>query len=201
MNKSPKREEYLSIKSLFKGAIRFLLFRYGNLTAKQIQKKFRLKRQTTYNYLKELVEEGAINIKYEKIETRSNLSVAYYSFNRQQLLTRNDQLITETIKKESEFQSSRSVERMKNAVDSSIGALLEIKSAFNDMTNEEIENFVKCDPNVWGFFSLTYLLTDDEYKELIIEMKKIVNKFDKKESNQHNHQGNVFTFAFYKALP
>ncbi|NHJ02936.1 MAG: hypothetical protein EAX86_12440 [Candidatus Heimdallarchaeota archaeon] len=204
MDKTLKRQEYLSTRSLFKAAIRFLLFRYGELTAKEIQEKFGLKRQTTYNYLKELAEENKIEVKYEKVPDRPNLSVAIYSFNCQQLLSHTEDSLTETIAKEAEEHLSISIRRMHNAIDSSLGALLELKAAFNRMSDEEIENYVKCDPIGWGFFSMTLLLTDTEYNELIEEFQTLINrlnrKWTEKKENQVSHSGNVFTFTFYKRL-
>ncbi len=205
MSKTLKRQKYLSTKSLFKATIRFLLFRYGKLTAKQIQERIGLKRQTTYNYLKELVEEEKVTINYQKVPDHPNLNVANYTFNRQQLLTRTKDTLTKTIAKETEEELSISIKRMHNAIDSSLGALLELKAAFNRMSDEEIEKHVRCDPISWGFFSLTLLLTDTEYNELIGEFQSLINRFDQKwtenPETQNVHSGNVFTFAFYKTLP
>ena len=94
--------------------------------------------------------------------------------------------------------------RIRSAVEGSIGALLEITAAFNRMTPQEAANYVRCDPIAWGFYGLTTLLTDEEYRELITEFTRLFDRLNKKwEGNkeQDTHSGNVFTFAFYKAIP
>ena len=47
------KEKKFELKSndLIKEAIIYILFRYKGLTAKEIQERLGLKRQTTYNYL------------------------------------------------------------------------------------------------------------------------------------------------------
>ncbi|MFX0209344.1 MAG: winged helix-turn-helix transcriptional regulator [Candidatus Hodarchaeota archaeon] len=197
MSKSLNRTDYLSSKTIFKGIIVFLIFRYGSLTAKQIQKRLGLKRQTTYNYLKELQEEGRIEVRYERLKDRPNLSVAYYSLKKPPLSEDEDKPLTQRHKE------GFSVKRIKNALDSNIAALLELRAAFNRMTDDEIDAFVRSVPEAWGYYGFTYLLTDDEYGELQIEFKEMINRFNKKwsESEDHGkHSGNVFTFTFYKSI-
>ncbi|MFX1284016.1 MAG: hypothetical protein ACFFB5_10195 [Promethearchaeota archaeon] len=204
MNSSHERKKYFSNKPIFKGVIRFLLFRYGPQTAKQIQIKLGLKQQTTYNYLNELVDEGRIEVKYEKLEKRSNLTRAYYYHKQLPFFPDPEEMpYTDRIMK-----ASRSVENLvkqvRSGIESSLGAILEIKAAIDRMTDKEVEEYVKCDPIVWGFFTTTMLLTDEEYSELQIEFKELLNKLDNKWVNEHEkdvHSGNVFTFMFYKAIP
>ncbi|MFX1504616.1 MAG: helix-turn-helix domain-containing protein [Promethearchaeota archaeon] len=197
MSNSLIKTDYLSSKTIFKGIITFLVFRYGSLTAKQIQKRLGLKRQTTYNYLKELLEEGRIEAKYERIKERPNLSVAYYSLKKSTVSEEEDKPLTQRHKE------GFSVERIKNALDSNIAALIELRATFNRMNDDEIDAFVRCAPQVWGYYGFTYLLTDDEYGELQMEFKEMINRLNKKwsESEDHGkHSGNVFTFTFYKSI-
>jgi Mn-dependent DtxR family transcriptional regulator len=197
MNKSPNKDDYLSSKSIIKGLIGFLLYRYGSLTAKQIQQKIGLKRQSTYNYLKELQEEGRIEAQYERLKERPNLSIAYYSIKRHHVVDQEDKAITQRHKEEF------NVDKIKNSIDTNIAALLELKSAFNRMTNDEIDAFIRCDRHVWGFYGFTWLLTDEEYGELQIEFKELIDRLYKKwsESKDHGkHSGNAFIFTFYKSI-
>ncbi|MFX1336783.1 MAG: winged helix-turn-helix domain-containing protein, partial [Promethearchaeota archaeon] len=197
MSEPSNKNDYLSSKTIVKGIIVFLLFRSGSLTAKQIQKRIGLKRQTTYNYLKELQEEGRIEAKYERLEDRPNLSVAYYSIKKPPFSENEDKPLTQRHKE------GFSVEGIKNALDSNIAALIELRAAFNRMTHDEIDSFVRCAPEVWGYYGFTYLLTDGEYGELQIEFKEMLNRLHKKwsESQDHGkHSGNVFTFTFYKSV-
>ncbi|MFX0172261.1 MAG: winged helix-turn-helix transcriptional regulator [Candidatus Hodarchaeota archaeon] len=198
MNKPPNKDDYLSSKSIIKGLIGFLLYRYGRLTAKQIQQKIGLKRQSTYNYLKELQEEGRIEAQYERLKDRPNLSIAYYSIKRQHIVDQEDKTITQRHKEEF------NVDKIKNSIDTNIAALLELKSAFNRMTNVEIDAFIRCDRHAWGFYGFTWLLTDEEYGELQIKFKELIDRLHNKwsESEDHGrHSGNVFIFAFYKSIP
>jgi DNA-binding Lrp family transcriptional regulator len=197
MSNSLEKNEYLSSKTIFKGLIVFLLYQYGRLTAKQIIKRIGLKRQSTYNYLKELQEEGRIKAEYERLKDRPNLSVAYYSVKKSNRSEYEDKSLTQRHKKDF------SVGKIKNALDSNIAALIELRATFNRMTDDEIDSFIKCAPEVWGYYGFTYLLTDNEYGELQIEFKELINRLSKKwsEGQDHSeHSGNVFTFTFYKSI-
>ena len=72
------------------------------------------------------------------------------------------------------------------------------------MTDDEIDVFVRCGRDVWGYYGFISLLTDEEYGELQIEFKEMINRLNKKwsESKDHGkHSGNVFIFTFYKSIP
>jgi hypothetical protein len=193
----PFRDEYLSSKPIIKGLIAFIIFRHGNLTAKQIQSKLGLKRQTTYNYLKEMQEEGRIGVEYTKVDTRPNVSVANYFVKKTPPPSSPDAFLSQHHKE------SFSVQQILNSLNTNIAALLELRAAFQRMSSEEISAFIKYDPVIWGFYGFTYLLTDEEYGELQIEFKQLIDKFDKKWKDiqpSDVHSGNVFTFTFYKSL-
>lgn len=179
-----------------------MLFRYGPLTAKEIQERFGLKQQTTYNYMNELVAEGEIEVKYEKLKERANLSRAYYSHKYPLFREQNELSYTDRIVETSHPLESL-LEQLRNTSDTSLAVILQIKAALNRMTDEEVEEYVRCDPEVWGYFSTTLFLTEDEYSELQVEFKELLNKLEKKWANQLKkpHSGNIFTFLFYKALP
>lgn len=66
-------------KDMIKSTIKYLLWRHHRLTAKDIQKILGLKRQRTYDYLKELVNDKELSIEYEKLKDRPNVNIAYYS--------------------------------------------------------------------------------------------------------------------------
>ncbi|MFX0121797.1 MAG: winged helix-turn-helix transcriptional regulator [Promethearchaeota archaeon] len=202
MKKSSKRDEYLSSKAIFKGLIRFLLFRDGELTAKQLQVKTGLKRQSCYNYLKELKEEGKVRVRSEKDENRSNIIVTYYSI-KHEPPPRDYDTLSERIKHDS-MDDEKMLTRIKSALEANIGALLEISTAINRMKPQEVAKYVKCDPIVWGFYGFTALLTDEEYSELITEFKSLYDRLNAKwerNNTQDTHSGNVFTFTFYKTIP
>ncbi|MHA2296058.1 MAG: hypothetical protein ACXAEU_03770 [Candidatus Hodarchaeales archaeon] len=204
MYKSRKRDNYLSSKAIFKSSIQFLLFRYKELTASQIQTKTGLKRQTTYNYLKEMEEDGNIKVRYDKVEDQPNVNIAVYSLKHQSIPGGDNELLSEKIRKESCKSQEAMIERIKKSIDANIGALLEIKAAFEHLTTEAAAAFVRCDPVAWGFYGFTYLLTDDEYRELITEFKKLIDRLDnkwKEKQEKDMHSGNVFTFTFYRTIP
>ncbi|MHA2271095.1 MAG: winged helix-turn-helix domain-containing protein [Candidatus Hodarchaeales archaeon] len=202
MPQSPGKKKYLSSKALLKGAIRSLLYRYGPLTAKEIQERFGLRQQTTYNYMNELVADGEIEVKYEKLKERANLTRAYYShkpplFREQTELSYTDQIVETSQPLES------LLEQIKNTSDTNLALILQIKAAINRMTDEEVENYVRCDPDAWGYFSSPFLLTEDEYSELQVKFKELLNRLVKKWADQPSDKpkGNIFTFMFYKTLP
>lgn len=202
MPKSHGKKKYLSSKALLKGAIRSLLYRYGPLTAKEIQERLGLRQQTTYNYMNELVADGEIEVKYEKLKERANLTRAYYSY-KPPLFREQDELsYTDLIVKTSHPLESL-LEQIKNTSDTSLALILQIKAAINRMTDEEVENYVRCDPDVWGYFSSPLFLTEDEYGELQTEFKELLNRLVKKWVDQPSDKpkGNIFTFMFYKTLP
>ncbi|UCG02281.1 MAG: hypothetical protein JSW11_22160 [Candidatus Heimdallarchaeota archaeon] len=200
MKKSKKRDKYLSSKAIYKGLIRFLLFRDGELTAKQLQVKTGLKRQSCYNYLKEMKNEGKVSVRYEKVKNKPQIQEAHYS-RKHEALPKDHDYLSERIRVESS-DHEKMLRRIKLAIESNIGALLEIEAAFNRMTPQEAANYVKCDP--WGFYGFTALLTDKEYNELITEFKSMFDRLNKKweeEKEEDTHSGNVFTFTFYKTIP
>ena len=127
MTESPTRAKYLSSKSTIKGLITFILFRYGKLTAKQIQSRLGLKKQTTYNYLKELQNDDRIGVEYSKVESRPNLSVAYYFIKKPTPPPPDDISLSEHHKR------TFSVEQIKNSLNNNIAALLELRVAFDRM--------------------------------------------------------------------
>jgi hypothetical protein len=202
MPQSRKKKKYLSSKALLKGAIRSLLYRYGPLTAKEIQGRFGLRQQTTYNYMNELVADGEIEMEYVKdVKGRANLSRAYYShkpplFREQTELSYTDQIV------ETSHPLESLLEQIKNTSDTSLALILQIKAAINRMTDEEVENYVRCDPDAWGYFSSPFFLTEDEYGELQTEFKELLNRLVKKWADQPSDKpkGNVFTFTFYKSI-
>ncbi|MFX0066649.1 MAG: hypothetical protein ACFFC7_31300, partial [Candidatus Hermodarchaeota archaeon] len=73
-------DSFFSSKDIIKQAIRYAILSNGNkLRASEIQEKIGLKRQTTYNYLNELVASKKISIKYVQHPKKPGINIAYYS--------------------------------------------------------------------------------------------------------------------------
>lgn len=71
--------KFLFLNDIIKYAILYAVNSNGNkCSAKQIQDILGLKKQTTYNYLKELLDSGELMVSYETHETRTHINVAYY---------------------------------------------------------------------------------------------------------------------------
>ncbi|MHA2245771.1 MAG: helix-turn-helix domain-containing protein [Candidatus Hodarchaeales archaeon] len=206
MDNSSKKSVDLTKKSIFKSIIRSLILRQGPLTAKQIKEKLGLKRQTTYNYLKELVEEGRVKTEEKTVKDRPNLKVTYYSRVPRPVIVPENMTLSEVIKQDAiKMDSETFSKEMKEVVEDTLTAIIEIRTLLHGMTDKEIESYVKCNPEVWGFFSPTYLLTDDEYNDWFKEFKQLLDNLNKKRSakkrKQEPSKQHVFSLTFFKAYP
>ncbi|UYP47458.1 hypothetical protein NEF87_003743 [Candidatus Lokiarchaeum ossiferum] len=96
----------MSSKSLFlndiiKYSILFLIFQRGNkCNAKQIQDILGFKKQTTYNYLKELINSGDLIVSSHSHETKKHINVSYYQ-----------------VSNPSKFFEFKQIEALKNMID------------------------------------------------------------------------------------
>jgi hypothetical protein len=208
---------FFSSKDLIKATMRHIIFRHGRLTAKEIQDRLGLKRQTTYSYLNELVDDEKIEIKYEKLEDRPNLNIAYYSNKKctdclDQKKDKKDLNVsyTEKMKKKlSGLPYEEKITKVTGSIDTLLAALLEVKTHINKTMDEKTEgerekalnNYLDLQSDLEGFLSGLILLTDDEYNELLTEMKVVLNRFWQKSVDNEqvgSHSGHTFFYGFFK---
>ncbi len=216
--KSPKKKVspgiFFSSKDLIKATMRHIIFRHGRLTAKEIQDRLGLKRQTTYSYLNELVDDGKIEVKYEKLEDRPNLNIAYYSNKKckdclDQKKDKNFAYTDKMKNKLSGLSYEEKVLKVTGSIDTLLAALLEVKTYINKTISEETEeerekaldDYLNQHSDLEGFLSGLILLTDEEYDELLTEIKNVLNRFWQRSVDNEqvgSHSGHTFFYGFFK---
>lgn len=208
---------FFSSKDLIKATMRHIIFRHGRLTAKEIQDRLGLKRQTTYSYLGELEKAGKIEVEYEKLEGRPNLNIAYYSNKKcpdclDQKKEKKGKNISYTDKMKNKLSGlsyEEKVSKVTGSIDTLLAALLEVKTHINktmsENTEEErekaLDDYLALHSDLEGFLSGLILLTDEEYDELLTEMKDVLNRFwQRSEETEQvgSHSGHTFFYGFFK---
>ncbi len=80
------KKKFLSNKEMLKDAIIFcILMNENRISALHLQKLLGLKKQSIYNYLKELVKENKVIATYEQHPHRPHLLVNYYSISKKKM--------------------------------------------------------------------------------------------------------------------
>ncbi|MFW9929802.1 MAG: hypothetical protein ACFFD1_10460 [Candidatus Thorarchaeota archaeon] len=160
------KEKPFSLKTgeIIKNSIIYLVFRYGGLTAKEIQKKLGLKRQTTYNYLNELVEHNEINTKEEFLDSNPNVKTLIYTYNR-----RNPEPIQYKIRFSELFKNKTANEirqELNYQINISIASLIEAFSFINSIDDKKLVEYAveTYSPIGPGMDMIT--LSDEEFEEL-----------------------------------
>ena len=180
----------LKTSEWIKEAIKNHLFRYGGekngLTAKEIQERLGLKKQTTYNYLKELVENEEIETEEQFLDqTNPNVKTVVYKYKRKNPnpLKYNFRLMD--IIKEKDAQKIR-VE-LNRQIKMSLASLIETLGHINSLNDKELLNYAL--QSEIGPAIDNILLSDREFKELKImleEFEKLWEKWSKVESDGEN---------------
>ena len=200
MTKSNIEKFYYSNQDIVRATIKFILYRHGKLTVKEIQEKIGLKRQTTYNYLKKLVEDEILEVEYEPKEGKPQWNITYYKIRIEDFLGESKNLsYTEKIKRKDKDW----VERKKTIIDvlnMNLAALIEARSSIQNMNIKDFEEYIKMQPEVWGVFTSLFLLTDEEYSKLQTKFKKLMNEFLASENSKTNGEkaNNIFLFSFLR---
>ncbi|OLS26443.1 MAG: hypothetical protein HeimC3_09930 [Candidatus Heimdallarchaeota archaeon LC_3] len=177
----------LSRSGIIENSIAFHLFQYGELTAKQIQERLGLKRQTTYNYLKKLENKKSVNIRYTPHPEKSNVKIAYYSY------AKSNRPIEyhAQLKYFYEGKSDQEIRNLINdQIDLTIASLIESKIYINNQSKENLKKMIEESHLGPGIDNLS--LSDEEFKELGEEMGKVMTRLwkkwqlqDEKPSNNH----------------
>lgn len=179
----------LKTSDWIKEAIKNHLFRYGSekngLTAKEIQERLGLKRQTTYNYLKELVENEEIETDEQFLETNPNVKTVVYKYKRKNPNPIKYKFRLMDIIKEKDAQKIR--EELNRQIKMSLASLIETLGHVNSLNDEELLNYAL--ESEIGPAIDNILLRDSEFKELKImfeEFEKLWEKWGKVESKEEN---------------
>lgn len=199
ISKEKKGFNYSS-KDLIKSTIKFLLYRHGKLTAADLQYRIGLKRQSTYNYLNELLSSNEITVDYEPKPGKPNWNISYYSIKRRELPKElQNSSYTERVRNQDPEWDDKK-KRMIDVFNMNIAAIIEAKAALANMSDEEFKSYIVMKPDVWGIFTSIFLLTDEEYIELQLKFKKLINNFIEKSKEKDNlkQSGNIFSFGFIR---
>ncbi len=180
----------LKTNEWIKEAIKYHLFRYGSaesgLTAKEIQERLGLKRQTTYNYLNELVETNEIETEEKFLESNpNNVKTILYKFKRKYPNPTKYKFRLMDLVKENNSQKVR--EELNRQIKMTLASLIETLGHVNSLNDDELIQYA-LNSDVGPAID-TILLNDREFKELRIildEFEKLWDKWRKAENNEEN---------------
>ncbi|UCG03976.1 MAG: hypothetical protein JSW11_08305 [Candidatus Heimdallarchaeota archaeon] len=195
-----RRDYFFAQKDIIIGTIRFLLYKYRRLTAKEIQVKIGLTRQTTYNYLSDLESQKLVKIEYERVSKKKNVKVAYYSNTPQGFPKDVENLPITERPRHAQFSHEERIKRINRILDMSIAAIIETKTAINRMTEGEFDEYYTRIPGVDGFINFLVSLNDEEFRDFQMKMKETFNQlWAKYESNEVSEipSQNVFLMSFF----
>ncbi|MFX0174490.1 MAG: hypothetical protein ACFE9L_21645, partial [Candidatus Hodarchaeota archaeon] len=183
---------------------RFILYKYRRLTAKEIQQKIGLTRQTTYNYLNELEAQKLVQVEYERVTKKKNVKVAYYSNTPPRVENywpKEVQLLPLTDRpKHTRISFDEQIRRINRVLDMSMAAIIETKTAINRLTEKEFYEYYFRIPKADGFISFLILLNDEEFREYQKKMTETLNQLWKKyESDEVSEipPQNIYIMSFF----
>lgn len=214
----PKKEDNLySSGELIRPSILWLLLRKKELTAKDIQDALGLKRQTTYNYLKELEDKGWIQVEYRQHATKPHMNVGFYS-----RIKKQPKKGFGNQKKQWIYSAERYLENLTKSSDSSdpdceycdgnvknaiiekinfgVAALSEKKKFIQEMSDENLTSFLQTNKDFPGPSLDVLLLTNDEFAEFGQHMKKLYASTLERwlVQNKDQHDENFVIIGFFK---
>jgi hypothetical protein len=204
MRNMSKSNYFFTQKDIIIGTIRFLLYKYRRLTAKEIQQKIGLTRQTTYNYLNELETQKLVQAEYEMVSKKKNVKVAYYS----NTPPRGQDYFPEEVRhfplterpKHTKVSYEEQIRRINRVLDMSMAAIIETKTAINRMTEKEFNEYYTRIPETDGFMNFLILLDEEEFQDYQRKMKETLNQvYAKYESDEITEipPQNIFLMSFF----
>ena len=193
------KEKKFELKSndLIKEAIIYILFRYKGLTAKEIQERLGLKRQTTYNYLSELVEKKEIGMEEKFLETRPNVKTIIYKYKRRTPIPVNYQARLSDIIKDKSPNWIRN--ELNHQIKLTIASLIETMGSINNINDDDLLSYVSKANFGPGLDIL--LLSDQEYEELGMQIQKVlVELWEKWKTNENIENRNIVHIGGFKSF-
>ena len=214
-----KDESLYTSGEIIRPAIMYLLMRKNELTAREIQSRLGLKRQTTYNYLKELEEKGWIKIEYRQHKTKPHMNVGYYSRakhekkeatgkkKKKELIYPAEQYIKSldegvSLEEDCKYCSGNVRDTIIEQINFGIAALSEKKKIIREMSDEDIKQFLKNNRKFPGPIVQWFLLTNDEFEEFGRELKDLyeraINRWLVEEGHKGHHDEDLFLISLFK---
>ena len=193
------KEKNFELKSndFLKEAIIYILFRYDGLTAKEIQEKLGLKRQTTYNYLSELVEKNEIGMEESFLESNPNVKTIIYKYKRRTPLPVNYKARLRDVIKDKSPDAIRN--ELNHQIKMTIASLIETMSSINNIEDEQLLNYISKTNFGPGLDIL--LLSDQEYDELGTQFQNVLIELWKKwKSNMNKENKNIVHIGGLKSF-
>ncbi|PWI48568.1 hypothetical protein CEE45_05870 [Candidatus Heimdallarchaeota archaeon B3_Heim] len=216
-NDSKKEDNFYSSGELIRPSILWLLLRKTELTAKDIQEFLGLKRQTTYNYLKELEDKGWIKVEYRQHESKPHMNVGYYSRvkkkakpgaskkKKQWIFPADNYLAKLTASDDASDPECEYCDgKVKNAIiekiNFGIAALSEKKKFIRNMSDEELTVFLETNKHFPGPSLDVLLLTNDEFEQFGQRMKELYSTTIERWLIEHSnmHDENFVLVGFFK---
>jgi len=214
----PKKEDNIySSGELIRPSILWLLLRKTELTAKDIQEALGLKRQTTYNYLKELEDKGWVKVEYRQHPDKPHMNVGYYSRVKKKATKASSKK-----KKSWIYPAEHYLENLAADADSAapdceycdgdvktaiiekinfgIAALSEKKKFLQGMSDDELKSFLETNKHFPGPSLDVLLLTNDEFSDFGQQMKQLyANTMERwLVENKDQHDENFVVVGFFK---
>ncbi|MFX0052753.1 MAG: MarR family transcriptional regulator, partial [Candidatus Hermodarchaeota archaeon] len=163
---------------------RFILYKYRRLTAKEIQQKIGLTRQTAYNYLNELEAQKLVQVEYERVSKKKNVKVAHYSNTPprgEDFWPKEVQHLPLTERpKHTRISFDEQIRRINRILDMNMAAIIETKTAINRLTEKKFYEYYTRIPEADGFINFLILLNDEEFREYQKKMTDTLNQLWKK---------------------
>jgi DNA-binding transcriptional ArsR family regulator len=214
----PKKEDNIySSGELIRPSILWLLLRKTELTAKDIQEALGLKRQTTYNYLKELEDKGWVKVEYRQHESKPHMNVGYYSRVKKKAKKGYGKKKKQWIYSADRYLENLSADadstdpdceycdgNVKNAIiekiNFGIAALSEKKKFLQGMSDAKLKSFLETNKHFPGPSLDVLLLTNDEFADFGQRMKALYADTLERWLVEHKdqHDENFVVVGFFK---
>ncbi len=211
-----KEENIYSSGELIRPSILWLLLRKTELTAKDIQEALGLKRQTTYNYLKELEDKGWIKVEYRQHPSKPHMNVGYYSRVKKKgkkgkakkknwIYPANRYLEdlnadSDTSNPDCEYCDGDVKKAIIEKINFGVAALSEKKKFIQSMSEEELKAFLETNKHFPGPSLDVLLLTNDEFEEFGKRMDELYKDTLQRwlVENKDQHDENFVVVGFFK---
>lgn len=174
----------LKTNDLIKDSIIYLVFRYNGLTAKEIQEKLGLKRQTTYNYLNELVENKEIETQEKFLESNPNVKTIVYTYKRRTPVSKTYNFRLMDVIKDKNSKKIR--KELNDQIKMSLASLIETLGFINTIEDKDLLNYA-LNSNFGPGIDMI-LLSDNEYEELGRRFQEVLRELWNKWNSRTNEE-------------
>lgn len=184
---------------ILKDVVLSLFYRYKELSAKDVQEKLKLKRQTTYTYLKKLEEEGRLVATRRSSPSDSRVKTTYYSLKPHEQPERLSVLYGQDYYPKMDLEEAKkSFVYMNNMA---IGLLLENRMFIDALDEEDTASYLLGDPELLGPGLDVLTMGRGEYEEFTKRFQIFLEDYWREFKDvREDEQEYVFFFGGFKPL-